>query len=258
VSWQIYAGVAGMPADENHRAISCHRVLEWPMIVAAICTLGLWYLNSNGQKLAGLSHVTSLSIWALFVIETVMLSALSDRPIRYLRRNWLNLVIIFTGVPLLLHDSGFGAALRILRLAVLFSLLIHVTEHVKHLLSRNTLSATLVGTAIVVVLAGFMMAAIDPGINTPSEGVWWALVTVTTVGYGDVVPTTDIGRFFASLLIFIGLGLLSLLTATIAAALISRQESVVTQRQREEQRKILELEIQLKRIEAKLDRLLKE
>jgi len=102
------------------------------------------------------------------------------------------------------------------------------------------------------------MAALDPGISTPAEGLWWALVTVTTVGYGDVVPTTNAGRFFASVLILIGLGLLSLLTATIAAALISKQDSVVTHRQREEKRRIQELEAQLHRIERKLDQLLKD
>jgi len=247
-----------MAADENHRAITCHRLLEWPMIAAAICTLGLWYLNSSGQDFAQASSIIHLSIWILFVVETALLSVLSNQPIKYLRSNWLNLVIIITGAPLLFQDTAFAAALRILRLSVLFSLLIHVTDHVKHLLSRNTLSTTLIGTAIVIVLAGFMMAALDPGISTPAEGLWWALVTVTTVGYGDVVPTTNAGRFFASVLILIGLGLLSLLTATIAAALISKQDSVVTHRQREEKRRIQELEAQLHRIERKLDQLLKD
>lgn len=257
VNWQCYAGVAGMAPDENPRVITCHRLLEWPMIAAAICTLGLWYLNNNGHELETFRPV-HLAIWGLFVVEAILLCALCDQPLRYLRDNWLNLVIIATGIPLLFHEPGFSTALRTLRLLVLVSLLIHVLEHVKHLLSRNTLSATLIGTAIIVVMAGFIMAAVDPGISTPGEGVWWALVTVTTVGYGDVVPTTVTGRVFASVLIFIGLGLLSLLTATIAAALISRQESIVTQQQREEEEQMLRLEVQLKRIEGKLDQLLEE
>lgn len=258
MSWQRYAGVAGMATDENQGAITCHRFMEWPMIAAAICTLGLWYLDTNGRELTGFSHTLHFAIWLLFIIETVLLSTLCDQKLRYLRGNWLNLVIILTGTPLLFDAVEFGAALRILRFSVLFSLFIHVIDHVKHLLSRNTLSATLIGTAIVIIIAGFMMAAIDPGIATPEEGVWWALVTVTTVGYGDIVPTTTTGRVFASLLIFIGLGLLSLLTATIAAALISRQDSVITEQQRKEQQKIQELETQLKRMETKLDRILGE
>ena len=256
MSWQRYAGVQGIDSNENHRAVTYHRIMEWPMMAAAICTLGLWYLAASGRELAGISYSIHLAVWVMFIVETALLGMLCNQPARYLRGNWLNLVIILTGTPLLFDGLEFGAALRILRLSVLLSLFIHVVDHVKHLLSRNTLSATLIGTAIVIVIAGFIMAALDPGITTPEEGVWWALVTVTTVGYGDVVPTTTIGRFFASLLIFVGLGLLSLLTATIAAALISRQESVVTEQQRKEQQKIQELEEQLKRMEKKLDRLL--
>lgn len=55
------------------------------------------------------------------------------------------------------------------------------------------------------------------------DSVWWALVTVTTVGYGDVVPKTVVGRLIAFVVMFTGLFLLSLLTATIASVFVSRK-----------------------------------
>jgi hypothetical protein len=55
-------------------------------------------------------------------------------------------------------------------------------------------------------------------------GMWWALQTVTTVGYGDVVPESDAGRAIASLLLLGGLALLSVVTATITSSFVARAE----------------------------------
>ena len=57
-------------------------------------------------------------------------------------------------------------------------------------------------------------------------GMWWALQTVTTVGYGDVVPQDTVGRAIASLLLLGGLALLSVVTATITSSFVARAERV--------------------------------
>ena len=55
-------------------------------------------------------------------------------------------------------------------------------------------------------------------------GMWWALETVTTVGYGDVVPQTSVGRLVASVLLLGGLALLSVVTATITSGFVARAQ----------------------------------
>jgi hypothetical protein len=76
-----------------------------------------------------------------------------------------------------------------------------------------------------VVLFGVLEHLLDPD-TYPNVwiGMWWALETVTTVGYGDVVPGTTEGKAVASLLLLGGLALLSVVTATITSAFIARRE----------------------------------
>ena len=71
---------------------------------------------------------------------------------------------------------------------------------------------------------GIVMWLIDKkDFPTIGLGLWWAVSTVTTVGYGDVVPTTTGGRFVATGLMIIGFASLSLLTGIVASLLVSRQ-----------------------------------
>jgi voltage-gated potassium channel len=82
--------------------------------------------------------------------------------------------------------------------------------------------------------------------------MWWAIQTVTTVGYGDVVPTTTYGKAVASLLMVVGITLLSVLTATVTAALV---ESARVRRhlgETDPTEKLDAISARLDRIEARL------
>ena len=63
------------------------------------------------------------------------------------------------------------------------------------------------------------------------DGLWWAWVTVTTVGYGDLVPATTEGRIFGSLLILMGLAMFSMLTASFSVFFIEQDERELTQKE---------------------------
>jgi voltage-gated potassium channel len=85
--------------------------------------------------------------------------------------------------------------------------------------------AYVLGVVAVVVLTsatGFYFAEIGTNQNVDGFGdaVWWAIVTVTTIGYGDIYPVTVLGRIVGGFLIFAGIGTLSLVTAATAAYLI--------------------------------------
>lgn len=76
--------------------------------------------------------------------------------------------------------------------------------------------------AMVALVVGLMLYLIDPNIKTPLDGIWSAWVTMTHVGFGDVVPISFFGRLLAAGLILFGLVLFSLFTALVSVSLIGR------------------------------------
>lgn len=82
-----------------------------------------------------------------------------------------------------------------------------------------------------VFIAGAVEATVDPRDFTSSwDGMWWAMVTVTTVGYGDLVPRSVAGRVVAMMLMLVGIGFISVLTATVASLFVKsdRQDEHTT------------------------------
>ena len=119
------------------------------------------------------------------------------------------------------------------------------------------------GTLVVIaVIAAVVMRIVDDQ-NFPTFGLalWWAVETFTTVGYGDIVPTTDLGRIIGGTLMVVGIMFLSFLTATVTSALIRRDQlvrdaSLQTTDQvdlSEVMDGIARLEQRLERLESRLD-----
>jgi len=101
----------------------------------------------------------------------------------------------------------------------------------KHLLTtlsnKKSLGHLLIVAMVVTLASGLVLYIIDPNIHSPLDGIWSAWVTMTHVGFGDVVPVSFLGRLLAAALILFGLGLFSLFTATLSVALIGRNVDAV-------------------------------
>ena len=250
-------GLAGVHSDENPRARKIGKLFEWPMLLIAALTVMAWYAETRPSAAQAESMVTPIDwlIWGFFLIETLVLLWVVDNRRRYVMGNWCNLLILAGGLLLFL-DIQYATGLRTLRLIAILAMLMNMSVSYRRLMESHNLGSTLVISFFILLVSGTLMAVIDPNIDTPLDGLWWAWVTVTTVGYGDIVPTSTMGRLFASLLILMGIGLVSVLTATISALYIQQDEEAQNQRLIEQEERIEELEDQLRRMENKLDQVL--
>ena len=112
-------------------------------------------------------------------------------------------------------------------------------------------------STVITVGAGLLMTLVD-GENFPSigSGLWWAVQTVTTVGYGDNVPTNLTGRLVAVLIMLLGVAFLTIITASITSTFVSRRGREETPKGDEPAtaEQVRQLDSRLERIEAALSR----
>lgn len=110
---------------------------------------------------------------------------------------------------------------------------------------------------IIVVLLGVVIVPVESGhmIRTTADGLWWAITTVTTVGYGDLVPVTPAGRTIGALLMVGGIVMFWLVMALITAAFTKKQEKYLAKKLRLD---LDSINNKLYRLENKLNYLIKE
>jgi voltage-gated potassium channel len=111
-------------------------------------------------------------------------------------------------------------------------------------------------TTFITVVAGWLMTFADhDGFPTLGSGLWWAVQTVTTVGYGDHVPTTTAGKSIAALVMLLGIGFLTVITASITGAFVarSRREQHLERAEEPSAELIRQINERLARIEAALE-----
>jgi len=248
-------GLMGVHPNERQVALTAARVFEAPMLLLAGWIVIDWYLQMR-QPEPGDYATSDWLIWGFFLVETTVLTLLVRNKLSYLKTNWVNLLIIVFSFPVLWDAFPEAAGFRVLRLVVLFSIFVQASRTLQQVLSRHHLGSTLVASFFVMVVAGTLMSIIDPNVKTPLDGIWWAWVTITTVGYGDLVPGSTAGRLFGSVLILMGIALFSMLTASFSAFFIEQEEEKISAQELKNSQQLEDLRLQVQALENKIDRLL--
>jgi len=174
--------------------------------------------------------------WQLVILSLFVLCFLwrwhiaSDR-VGYIRSNWLDLVfVVLLASPVL----RLFTALKFARLAPALRLGVLMRKHRTQLLKLILLSrdsfpvamALVFGMVFIFGASAYMLEHHqNPSFSSISDGLWWAFVTLTTVGYGDIVPVTEAGRIIAALTMALGIAVYSLLIANLTHFLETLERS---------------------------------
>ena len=166
-------------------------------------------------------------IWAAFVVEYGVRLYLAPSKRYFVGHNIIDLLFVL--IPFLrpLRIVRSVRAFSVLRAARGTVILLRAIKAVQDVLKRHNLGYTLLIAAVVVVGSGLLIAELeksDPERNIRSipDALWWAITTITTVGYGDRFPVTAIGRAVGAVVMVIGIGLFGLLAASLASFMVEK------------------------------------
>ncbi|MEL6768139.1 MAG: ion transporter [Pseudomonadota bacterium] len=173
---------------------------------------------------------------AVFLTEYVLRLFAAEKPLRYALSFWgiVDLLSFLPTILLLGFDLLGLRALRLLRLLRLLKLVkreapvLRLWKSLAHV--QDELVAVLVAALIMLYLSAagiyFFEHRVQPeAFPSIPASMWWAIVTLTTVGYGDIVPVTTGGRVFTGFVMLVGIGLISVPTALIASAMMATRRA---------------------------------
>ena len=232
------------------------RWTEAPLLILALAMIPLLVLPfvvNLGEEIEQAFLALDWFIWAVFALDLGAKTYLATSRLRYLRRHWFDVIIVVLPMLRPLRALRAVKAVRGARAFRLIPVLRAVAAGTRSYTSLRSLLGMrpVFGVAVVLTLtcAGVMTVverkADGSTIQSFGDALWWAVTTVSTVGYGDAVPTTDAGRGVAYLLILVGVAVFSLVTANLASFFVQRE-------QRPDDDKLDEVLRRLERLEAAL------
>jgi len=207
------------------------------LILLSILALGLVVAS---EFISPNAHVLSLGwpdlqvclrtvIWLVFVVNFIVYALISDHPVEYARKHMLELIICVAWIP---HYSE--GALKHLAISRILSIdmlqligsLAHgwrVVKWTSRRFSDHPVIVTGSAALLLVISAAALLNHFEPQtFHTFWDGAWYSLVTITTIGYGDLVPHTSVGRAIGAVLIVSGVALAGVFLGLISQAVHKR------------------------------------
>ena len=194
------------------------RRTDWPLAVVALTFLGLYSVRVLAQLRGGAAEATEdalIALYSVFVVDYLARLWLAQPRGKWFRRHLWELPIIL--LPFL-------RPLRLLSIAMVVKTL---ERAIGQTIRGRVIIYTICGAATVVYAASLAVLEAErgqpgSGVHTFGDALWWAMTTVTTVGYGDIRIVTGEGRVIAVGLMLGGISLLGAVTATLASWIVQR------------------------------------
>lgn len=216
------------------------KAFDIALLICILLSIGVVMLDSVSSFHESYGHIFYIIEWGftiLFTIEYILRLVSVKRPLHY-ATGFLGIVDLLSILPMYLSLLFFGAqsllVLRVLRLLRIFRIfkLTHFISEMSFLGEALKSSAKKISIFMLVVLAmvvvlGSVMYIVegkDRGFSSIPDSIYWAIVTITTVGYGDISPVTATGKFIASFIMLMGYGIIAVPTGIVTTemAMIAR------------------------------------
>jgi voltage-gated potassium channel Kch len=235
-------------------------------IVAVIAiVVGLAYYLVSDEEVREVLRILDTIFALIFLLDFLIRLRLATDRRRYLfRAGWLDLIFSIPGIPAMRVIRGLITLRHTRRVLQATPDDLEALAHER--LGESVLMVTVLGALIVISVGSILIVIVEAGapgatIVRGADAIWWSLVTVATVGYGDEVPVTTGGRWIGSFMIVVGVALFTTITSFLASTFTGRradqqrEEQIALARQNQEQmeemlQRIIELE---QRLAAALD-----
>jgi voltage-gated potassium channel len=228
-------------------------VLSFTLLCSLIVPLVL-HLPLDAAKMA---DRIGWGAWLLFTVEYSVRLFFADDRRKFVRENLTDLAVVLVALPTPLV-AGDEAAFSILRAVRVLVVAFEIGKDISHLCKARNVPYALAIVILAVVTCGvlgyhFESVAKGANITDPGDGVWWALTTITTVGYGDRYPVTLPGRLVAVALMVVGIAFTGIISAALVSVFLRKTELEVDEEDRRfEERVQRAVAVELEPIKAQL------
>ncbi|MFS1511928.1 potassium channel family protein [Chengkuizengella sp. SCS-71B] len=183
-------------------------VYEISLLILAITSVSLTFVTENETLL-----LVDWIVWGIFVIDVSIRFYTAEKKWEYVKKNPFDIIAIIP-FDAIFQLARFVRLFRVIRAVAILSRLFKPS--IREILEINGLNKVIAAVFALIFIASIPIYFVEPSVESYDDAIWYSIVTATTVGYGDFSPETPWGRMIAVILMVFGIGLIGMVTGSIA------------------------------------------